>query len=258
MAQRSIPPKTKLKVLRLYMDGRSMDEIGNILGISKTSVYNFISEKGKSDHRIYLFHTLTITLGKNGLDVDSYSSLIRAANILKRNGIDKEFAVEVVQELMVACFKLNLRPYQLAFFLNKFNDFVIKSNLRSPKEVCEFLKSGMQAWMYQQNELLQVKEQISTLKREEWTRKEKLAKSDPSIAEMEEDLSAAYKENERLRYELELRSIKEIESVPTHPDSLWKLNEKYGIDVTKDEVFLLALDLVKYPHKYPSIFLKKE
>jgi hypothetical protein len=116
----------------------------------------------------------------------------------------------------------------------------------------------MQAWNFHQNELLQVKEQIFNLKKEEWARKEKLAKSDPGIAELEEELSAAYKEIKRLRYELDLRSIKEIESVPTHPESLWNLNEKYGIDVTKDEVFLLALDLVKFPHKHPSIFLTKE
>jgi hypothetical protein len=69
--------------------GMSLREIGDSVGISKTSVYNIINGSlNKKDPIFPLMPTLIESLHKNGIDLREYADIIRISNVLKQYDIE--------------------------------------------------------------------------------------------------------------------------------------------------------------------------
>ena len=80
--------------------------------------YRSIFHEGdRQDRELDLGRVLAVNLGKNGLDVEQYAKLIRAASRLEEFGIGMETAYQKVVELLSACYRYDLSPPDLVQLL---------------------------------------------------------------------------------------------------------------------------------------------
>ena len=83
MGRNKIPEETKRAVMTLYYGSpKSFGQIAKILGIAKSTAYRILNEGDRQDRELDLGRVLAVNLGKNGLDVEQYAKLIRAASRL--------------------------------------------------------------------------------------------------------------------------------------------------------------------------------
>jgi hypothetical protein len=61
-----------------------------------------------------------------------------------------------------------------------------------------------------------------------------------------------------LKEKLEIQSITSPENMFTNKESLKRLNARFGLTLSLDEVFRLAMYLLKYPHKNLAFFMQPE
>ena len=65
--QNGVPDtKTRRNVWELYLGGKPLDLIADLTGISQTSVFNIVRDKGSHDPDHVLMRTLAVNLRKNG------------------------------------------------------------------------------------------------------------------------------------------------------------------------------------------------
>ena len=92
---------------------KSFGQIAKIVGIAKSTAYRILNEGDRQDRELDLGRVLAVNLGKNGLDVEQYAKLIRAASRLEEFGIGMETAYQKVVELLSACYRYDLSPPDL-------------------------------------------------------------------------------------------------------------------------------------------------
>ncbi len=64
--------------------------------------------------------------------------------------------------------------------------------------------------------------------------------------------------NSELNEKLEIQSITSPETMFTNKESLKRLNARFGLTLSLDEVFRKVMYLLKYPHKNPAFFMQPE
>jgi hypothetical protein len=116
-------------------------------------------------------------------------------------------------------------------------------------------------FMHLSSETARQFERVQQLRSEEATIRHRIANADANLRqrfhEKDLQLAEARKENRRLREQLEMHSVMDLESVYTNTESIVKLNRSYGIGVTRDDILEKAYDIAKHPHRYPSLFIKE-
>jgi len=90
MGRNKIPEETKRAVMTLYYGSppKSFGQIAKIVGIAKSTAHRILNEGDRQDRELDLGRVLAVNLGKNGLDVEQYAKLIRAASRLEEFGIN--------------------------------------------------------------------------------------------------------------------------------------------------------------------------
>jgi hypothetical protein len=121
------------------MEGMSMRDIEKKMGISKTKVFDILHEAESSDKHIYLCHSLTSNLSKNGIMVREYAELYRAINILIRKGIEPTKVLATICKIMELCFIVRLEPQALVTCFDDFRQLV-----HSYPEDLETLRSDLE------------------------------------------------------------------------------------------------------------------
>lgn len=132
---RKVLPHNKDQVDDLYSRGLSMRTIENIIGFSKTKVFNILHEANSPDNPIYLRHDLVANLYKKGMTPSEYADLIRARNILIKYDIEPGKTLALIQQIIEKCFRINLEPQTLVSSFNKFRQFIDSIPRKSPQSL---------------------------------------------------------------------------------------------------------------------------
>ncbi len=112
------------QVLELYLRGRSTRYIAAKLSIGKSSVSNVLRDLQRVNLDLRLFHTIAITLGKNGSDIFKYARIIRVRGYLELNGISEDEMEVFVTEIVNACKWFCVSPHEIVEHWIKFSNFI--------------------------------------------------------------------------------------------------------------------------------------
>ena len=93
-----VPRETRRNVWELYLGGKPLDLIADLTGISQTSVFNIVRDKGSHDPDHVLMRTLAVNLRKNGSDLSQYASILRISSLLDEYGVCQMSASWYIQE----------------------------------------------------------------------------------------------------------------------------------------------------------------
>lgn len=262
MRRKKIPADIARKVIWWYLHGLSLEEIANKVGISKTSVYNLIEMKNTLGFKLALYHEIAVHLAKKGLNIDDYADIIRAGKLLEKYGIHKSAAWHVVSAIPIACFKIGIEPGKLIVFLHRFEQFVATSKVKSLKEAFEFAKTSMSAYFSYLGYKMKLKEEIAVLEVTAQRKEQRHSALGQNTANRNEDLKKAFEDerikNIKLNEKLEIQRITSPETLFTNKESLKRLNARFGLTLSLDVVFRMAMYLLKYPHKNPAFFMQSE
>ncbi|HEX9319562.1 MAG TPA: hypothetical protein VF884_11555 [Nitrososphaeraceae archaeon] len=241
--------------------GDSFRQIASFLGISSTAVYNFVKYSPRPLWKSRLCHELAVNLRKNGLDIDIYADLIRATHMLERNGIHPQLALKMMVAFVSDCHRLGAEPSELCSFLVEFHELVQNCKDKTLKEIREFLNDRIKFFFFLKAESHQVVENLYRLKREVEELRERKVNTNISlklwIEGLEKRIKEAQNENGDLKEELEKRSAFTLQSVETDIESLGIIKKLTGITVTREQILDKAYRFFKFPHRFPSLFIKE-
>ena len=262
MARKKIPADIVRKVIWWYLHGLSMEEIATKVGISKTSVYNVIELKNTLGFKLSLYHKIAVDLAKKGLNINDYADIIRAGKLLEKYGVHKSAAWQAVADFSIACFKIGIEPYKLVAFLDRFERFVATSKAKSLKEVFEYAKTSISAYFSFPGYKMKLKEEIAVLEVTAQRKEQRHSALGQNTANRNEDLKKAFEDerikNIKLNEKLEIQRITSPETLFTNKESLKRLNTRFGLTLSLDDVFRKVMDLLKYPHRNPAFFMQSE
>jgi hypothetical protein len=109
-----------------------MARLSHLFGTSTTEVLNIIRQSQSAGNPVYECNRLTVMLLKNDLDAKGYLELIRADNVMSRHGISSKETLLQVKKFADSCYKQEIDMRVIAFFINKFQKFVLSAPRSEP------------------------------------------------------------------------------------------------------------------------------
>lgn len=257
MGRNKIPEETKRAVMTLYYGSppKSFGQIAKIVGIAKSTAYRILNEGDRQDRELVLGRVLAVNLGKNGLDVEQYAKLIRAASRLEECGISMETAYQKIVELLSACHRYDLSPSKLvrvAFQLNFITDGIKIENSKAVRAFIEhkfeYYQSLISKAMWEQERLQEKQKHF-----EDQARRYDLPAN--QLEEYYQQLDMERSDQiESLQIDLETSSARTLSEVRISPLELDKLKNDFGIDMTEHQVKNVIADVASHPSKHFLLF----
>lgn len=141
------------QVVKMYMTGSSMEDIADLVGLSKTKVHDILHGADSPDCPIFLCHNLAVNLLKYGLLIKQYVDLTRARNILAQRGIQPQDALSQIRDVTEMCYKQDLHPQTLVTSFSNFRKFVSSVDSKSPVSLKLKLDIWLKAWEFLTSEI---------------------------------------------------------------------------------------------------------
>lgn len=112
IVRKAIPDDVATDVWKLYMTRGdiSFSDIGKLVGISKTSVYNIIRSMDKKDPVFPLMRAIIENLHRDGTDARQYADMLRIFEILEEYEIEHDIAEEMIKSILLTCYHENWEP----------------------------------------------------------------------------------------------------------------------------------------------------
>lgn len=257
MGRSKIPQETKRAVMTLYYGSppKSFGQIAKIVGIAKSTARRIINEGDRQDRELDLGRVLAVNLGKNGLDVEQYAKLIRAASRLEEFGIGMETAYQKVVELLSACYRYDLSPPDLVRLCILLDFLTDGLKIKNPKTVRAFIEhkfvyyqSLISKAMREQERLLEKQKHFEDQARRYYLPANQL---EEYYQQLDMERSDQIKS---LQIDLETRSARTLSEVRISPLELEKLKNDFGIDVTEHQVKNVIAEVACHPSKHFLLF----
>ncbi|MDQ3838582.1 MAG: hypothetical protein M3297_04865 [Thermoproteota archaeon] len=103
---RKIPGPIRVQVIRLWLDGKSRDNIAEELDISAGAVSSIIEDSRRNDPQFDLLRGVAVKIKNQNIDVESFAPLVRLYEVLKEKelltGITGKASLQLMQDRMEA------------------------------------------------------------------------------------------------------------------------------------------------------------
>jgi len=257
MGRNKIAEETKRAVMTLYYGSppKSFGQIAKIVGIAKSTVYRILNEGDRQDRELDLGRDLAVNLGKNGLDVEQYAKLIRAASRLEEFGINMETVNKKIVNLLSACHRYYLSPSELVRLVFQLNQLTDGIKIENSKAVKAFIEHK---FVYYQSLLSKAMREQERLQEKQKYFEDQARRYYLPANQIEEYYQQLDKERsdqiESLQIDLETRSARTLSEVRISPHELDKLKNDFGIDMTELQVKNVIADVASHPSKHFLLF----
>jgi len=140
--RRAIPDDVATVVWKLYMTrGRmSLGDIGEFVGISKTSVFNIINGMEKKDPDFPLMRALIVNLHKDGTDLKEYANILRIFSILNEYELNHAIVESMIKSILLTCFHENWEPSEAIKTLKLISSSALRYGKSIPEHARYFLE----------------------------------------------------------------------------------------------------------------------
>jgi hypothetical protein len=278
-----IPEPIRRSVINGWLDGVSRDEVAKDNGIGAGTVSAIIKETMQNDPEFVLQRQVAVSLKReNNLDIKSFALLIRIRNkLIKEMGLtnnnDEKSKVEVEVEIQEIEHKIEILIVNLAVFcfkrgfsIDKFVDIIEKLSSLEDKAKIPIDQLPNQLLQQQRNrEIIEKEIQQIKLKKQDLLNEhnttidmlEEYTANRPLFEKyigLKRELGEQKRERNRLaKYiiELEVKNymIKYEWSIPTGDIDLINNDCNSYYNLTAEQLFKMAQDLLHNPRKYVDI-----
>jgi hypothetical protein len=139
---RIVPQTIRRRVVEYFFTTpHSMGWIAQKCGISKASVFNIVNAKMAEDPDFTLMRYLVVNLGKNGIDVPKYASVIRIQNLLEEYGIGGEIGESIMEIILTMCYREHWDPSLAIAALKRFEESAREWSMTPREYEADQLKS---------------------------------------------------------------------------------------------------------------------
>jgi hypothetical protein len=129
------PQKIKIQVISLYIDGKSEDEIANMVGLSSDQVQMILSDLNSSESQRILSYLIAIKHGKDGQDAKDYSELIEAKKDLIEMDVQPDDAIPFIVDVVQLSRDTGLGANQFVPAFSIYNKFARSMGIRNYQDL---------------------------------------------------------------------------------------------------------------------------
>lgn len=140
---RRLSQQEKDQIIRLYVDGNSLEFIAVLMKTSRTEVYNIVGKADSPGNKIILRHKLLVNLRKRGVDINLYANLYRIRNRLDQKGVPLEDVLSQVRDMAGMCYRNDVPGQNLVWLFRSFTKFLYSYGRGPPK----FLRAVLDIWL---------------------------------------------------------------------------------------------------------------
>lgn len=244
-------------VWKIFMtDGRkSLGDIAELVGKSRTAVFNIVRRKEKEDPDFPLMRALIVNLHKDGTDLIKYANIIRIFNILNQYGVDYIMAEDMIKSFLLTC---SLENWEASEVMKTMNAFLRSAERygKSPKQHADYFRK-----LYIMESELREKMEAEKKALRKLIDSEAIIKDNLKVF-MSHDGVAKWITNRRLAessYPDDILALKKDlalcrEGKSVDPSELEKLNKHLPTPVSERDVLDKLDDIRRNPSEYKDLF----
>lgn len=128
---RIVPMVFRGEVIRMHIEGKSAEEIAEMIGLSEDLVHNILSDFDFPQNQNLLLYQLAVRFGKNGQDIERSSDLIEAKKVLVHQGLLPKDALRLITDLTEFFHATGLGPDVLVSSFGIYSKFSSKMSIRT-------------------------------------------------------------------------------------------------------------------------------
>jgi hypothetical protein len=222
-----IPENIRQTVIRLWLEGKSRNDIALICGIGDGTVSNIVSDwRQKLGYRdAEALRELGININRTGIDAAQCAQGFRILMIMKKSGINENQFESFIHEVYEYCQRFDLTPEHIASNLKE----LVKLSKDIPfAKIPEYIEK-------KKNEITKLEEDIQTLKeKKEGSEVETSVANDLRDAALENEKTTVAELGEYSNFKTELRKcgLSIEEDIPKFVQVVYGIKQ-YEYDVNK-------------------------
>ena len=105
---RPIPPEIKAEVIKKYLEGNSIPQIGKLAGVSVGTAHAITTEESKKDNSILYIREIAKMFNKNNLELSDVISGVRLHNTIKQVGLSCIFFENFLESTNTESYRLEM------------------------------------------------------------------------------------------------------------------------------------------------------
>ena len=105
---RPIPPAIKEEVIKKYLEGNSIPQIGKFAGVSVGSAHTITTEESKKDNSILYIREIAKMFNKNNLEISDVISGVRLHNKIKQVGLSCIFFENFLESTNTESYRIEM------------------------------------------------------------------------------------------------------------------------------------------------------
>ena len=186
---RPIPPAIKKEVIKKYLEGNSIPQIGKLAGVSVGSVHAITTEESKKDNSIFYIREIAKMFKKNNLEISDVISGVRLHNKIKQVGLSCIFFENFLESTNTESYRLEMEHEQFLDNIKKILQLEAKYQLKT-EDIPSFIDEKVNEHKQLNGEILGFEQCLDEL-----YKKYKTTESELKEYHKEQDMFIRYKKD---------------------------------------------------------------
>ena len=260
MTRRRIPKEKIEEAMVYWLLGDSARIAAKRANISKNVLLEYLRKRPDAEILIERYHVIAERLKKEGLDILSYSVIIRTSNFLREMGLNEKYILHFMTEFAQFAYDFHCDPNKLTRIMIRIIQFMEVGGFKTPTQFAEYMKR-------QENNLERIREHAAEMEAQAQDAFDRCIRINLNRKYLERDPTIGFKmddlERENKELKVKLAEYKRREALPKYfitrgmgEGEAKRLSRKLGRRVRPDEIYKKAQDVVLHPSQYSYLFLK--
>ena len=159
---RPIPPAIKEEVIKKYLEGNSIPQIGKLAGVSVGSVHAITTEESKEDNSISYIREIAKMFNKNNLEISDVIAGVRLHNKIKQVGLSCIFFENFLESTNTESYRLEMEHEQFLDNIKRILQLEAKYQLKT-EDIPSFIDKKMNEHKQLNDEMVGLEQHLDKL-----------------------------------------------------------------------------------------------
>jgi hypothetical protein len=159
---RPIPPAIKEEVIKKYLEGNSIPQIGKLAGVSVGSVHAITTEESKEDNSISYIREIAKMFNKNNLEISDVIAGVRLHNKIKQVGLSCIFFENFLESTNTESYRLEMEHEQFLDNIKRILQLEAKYQLKT-EDIPSFIDKKMNEHKQLNDKILGLEQHLDKL-----------------------------------------------------------------------------------------------
>jgi hypothetical protein len=159
---RPIPPAIKADVIKKYLEGYSLPQIGKLTGVSVGTAHDITTEESKKDSSILYIREIAKMFKKNNLEISDIISGVRLHNKIKQVGLSCIFFENFLESTNTESYRLEMEHEKFLDNIKRIIQVELKYQLKT-EDIPSFIDEKVNEHKQLADEILGLERYIEKL-----------------------------------------------------------------------------------------------